>query len=164
MVVVGMFTITPGVHPDNGGGYQPDSFRELLHHEIQLPGLDRAWSHTLIDVTVADDRASAQLVVHSAQELAMNLDHGLSVVTAQPKAHVRAHDADGNLLAEVKLDAPLQPGQLVTARGDLYRVGPDVTYPYRAPTGCCARGSLDWQHVTLVPDPRPAHEPTATAG
>lgn len=162
MAIVAMFVVTPEVHPDNGGGYQAGSFRELLHHEITMPNLDKGWAHTLIDVEVAPDRASARLTIHSTPDPAVNLDHGFSVVTWQPKAHVRAHDQGGNVLAEVKLDAPLHAGQPVVAGGDHYRVAADITYPNRDPaSGACPRGALDWQHVTLHPDPPAPHQPTA---
>ncbi|MGH3828241.1 MAG: hypothetical protein ACRDQX_13890 [Pseudonocardiaceae bacterium] len=159
MAIVGLFIVTPGVHPDKGGGYQPDSFTDLLHHEIHLPGLDKSWTHTLIDVTIAADRASAQLTVHSTPHTAVNLDRGLSVVTWQPKAHIRAHGDTGAVLTETTLDAPLHAGQLVTVGGVHYRVAPEITYPHRGEGGCTARGDLDWQHVTLQPDPQPPHQP-----
>lgn len=151
------------VAEDGRGGFAPDSFGNLLHLEVELPGLDRAWHHTLVGVTVAPDRNSAELVIHSAPRAAKSLDRGLRLATWLPAAHVKAHDAEGTELAVTKLDAPLQLGEHVEVAGQRYRVvGPHShgeMWPHRHPeTGVCHEG-LDYQHVTLEADPAPAAQP-----
>lgn len=148
------------VRPDVGR-FQPTSFRELLQRRIELPGLDRVWNHTLVDVQVAPDGSSAELTVHSEPVHALSLDRGLRVVQGVPAAHVRVHDEAGQVLAETRLAAPLQPGQEVELGGVAHRVVGIPTWPGRHPdTGHCA-GDLDWQHVTVRSSPRPVVAPTA---
>jgi hypothetical protein len=160
MPFVARVEVYPDIPPESGGGFASTSFADLLHREIHLPGMDPAWHHTLIDVAVAGDRSSAELTIHSQPRVAMSLDRNLRVTSWQPAAYVRAHDQDGNVLAEVKLSAPLRMGQTVEVRGDIYTVQ-GHEWPGRDPeTGCCA-GDIDWQHVTLKPDPQPAHVPVA---
>lgn len=151
------------VQEEGRGGFAPDSFTNLMHLEVDFPGLDRAWHHTLVGVSVAPDRNSAELVMHSAPRAPKSLDRGLRLSTWLPAAHVKAHDDSGTELATVKLDAPLQLGEHVEVAGKRYRVaGPrehGEMWPHRHPeTGVCHRG-IDYQHVTLVADPEPAHEP-----
>lgn len=160
-------TVFPGVpvQEDGRGGYAPDSFVNLLHLEVELPGLDRAWHHTLVGVTVAPDRNSAELVIHSTPRAPKSLDRGLRLSTWLPAAHVKAHDAEGAELAVTKLDAPLQLGEHVEVAGKRYRVaGPQdhgEMWPHRHPdSGSCHVG-IDYQHVILHEDPEPAHQPTA---
>lgn len=154
----------PEIPPENGGGYRPDSFVHLMHTEVHMPGLDTTWQHTLVDAQVSPDGAHADLTLHSAPDTVVSLDRALRIVTWQPAAYVRAHDTDGTVIAETKLDAPLQPGQPVEVGGRAYRVAPAADHelwPHRHPdTGIC-RGSIDWQHVTLVPEPQAAHHPQA---
>jgi len=148
--------------PNGGGGFTPTSFDHLLHHDVHLPGLDTAWNHTLVDAHIAPDRASALLTVHSTPQVVTSLDRSLRIVTWQPAAYVRAHNQDGDVLAEVRQDAPLQPGQLVELGDTTYRVAPaehHEMWPHRHPdTGVC-RGDIDWQHVTRLPEQPPAHLP-----
>lgn len=151
--------------PHGGGGFTPTSFDHLLHHDVALPGLDTTWTHTLVDAHVAEDRASALLTVHSRPRAVTSLDRSLRIVTWQPAAYVRAHDQAGDVLTEVRQDAPLQPGQVVELGAKTYRVAPakdHELWPHRHPdTGVC-RGDIDWQHVTLVPEDPPAHLPRLT--
>ncbi len=148
------------VRPD-AGRFQPGSFRELLQRRVELPGLDRVWNHTLIDVQVAPDGNSAELTVHSEPVHALSLDRGLRVVQGVPPAHVRVHDEHGQVLIETRLAAPLHPGQQVEVGGITHQVVGVPTWPGRHPeTGHCA-GDLDWQHVTVRPNPRPVVAPTA---
>lgn len=149
------------VFPDVGR-FQPASFRELLQRRVELPGLDRVWEHTLTGVTVAPDGSSAELTVHSEPVHALSLDRGLRVVQGVPAAHVRVHDESGTVLAETRLAAPLQPGQQVELGGVVHHVVGMPSWPGRHPdTGVCAAG-LDWQHVTVRPNPQPPHVPTAS--
>lgn len=148
------------VRPD-AGRFQPTSFRELLQRRIELPGLDRVWDHTLIDVTVAPDGSSAELTVHSEPQHALSLDRNLRVVQGVPPAHVRVHDEQGQVITEARLAAPLQPGQEVELGGIAHRVVGMPSWPGRHPeTGHCA-GDVDWQHVTVRASPRPTVAPTA---
>jgi hypothetical protein len=152
------------VPAESGGGFTPDSFADMRHREVAVPGLDPAWHHTLVGVTVAQDRNSAELVIHCAPRAPKSLDRGIRLVTWLPAAHVKAHDADGNELAVTKLDAPLQLGQHVEVAGVRYRVtGPHThgeMWPHRDPdSGTCHQG-IDYQHVTLNEDPEPPHLPT----
>lgn len=155
--------VFPEVPPQVGGGFQPGSFDHLMHLEIHQPGLDPTWEHTLVDATVAADGGSAQLTVHSQPRVGVSLDRTLRVVTWQPAAHVRAHDPTGQQVAYTKLDAPLRPGQVVELGGRPYRVAPaehHELWPHRDPeTGMC-RGDIDYQHVTLHPEPPPDHTPS----
>lgn len=149
------------VHPD-AGTFQPASFRELLQRHVELPGLDRVWTHTLIDVTVAPDGSSAELTVRSEPVHALSLDRNLRVCQGVPPAHVRVHDEHGAVLVEVRMAAPLQPGQEVELAGVAHRVVGEPSWPGRHPEhGYCA-GDLDWQHVVVRPSPRPAVAPTAS--
>lgn len=148
------------VFPDIPNGFTPTSLADLLHREIHLPGLDPAWTHTLVDVAVATDGGSAELTVHSQPRAPLSLDHHLRVTSWQPAAHIRAHDQDGNQLAEVKLDAPLRKGQLVELGGTTYKVM-DHSWPGRDPVSGCCTGTIDWQHAVLRPQPQPAHVPVA---
>lgn len=153
--------ITPDVPPEHGGGFAPDSFHDLLHREITLPGLDPTWAHTLVAVVVAADRTSAEITVHSAPKVPKSLDRNLRLATWQPAAHVKAHDADGTELAVAKLDAPLQVGEHVEVAGQRHRVAA-VDWPHRDPASGTCHVGLDYQHVTLAPDPALAHLPTLT--
>lgn len=147
------------VQPNGGGGFPPEAFQDLIGLEIHMPGLDKSWVHTLTAATVAEDRNSAELTCHSTPMAAKSLDRALRIVTWQPAAHVRAHDRDGTEVAVTKLDAPLQRGELVEVAGEVHRVV-DTAWPHRHPeTGVCHEG-IDYQHVTLVPDPQPVHLPT----
>jgi hypothetical protein len=153
------FIVTPEVPPEHGGGFAHDSFNDLLHREVTQPGLDPAWAHTLVAVAVADDRSHAEVTVHSAPRAPKSLDRNLRLATWQPAAHIKAHDEDGAELALAKLDAPLQVGEHVEVAGQRHRVAA-VDWPHRDPdSGTCHVG-LDYQHVTLAPDPAPAHLPT----
>lgn len=165
MFVIKLITF-PEIPPQaNGaGGFRPDSFEHMLGMVIDCPGLDARWRHQLIDYTVAADRASAELVVHSTPPEGVSLDRSLRIVTWLPAAHVKAHDAKGTELAAVRLDAPLQAGQLVELGGKHYRVAEQPTWPHRHPVSGTCRGDIDWQHVTLVEDPQPAHLPTPAQG
>lgn len=159
--------VFPDVSPlpeGGGGGFQPGSFQHLMHLRIQLPGLDPAWEHTLVNAVVAPDGASAELTVQTSAPPHVSLDRSLRIVTWQPAAHVKAHDAEGNELAAVRLDAPLHAGQHVELGGVRYRVAPDPSWPHRDPDSGMCTDSLDWQHVTLIPDPLPAALPTHAAG
>ena len=156
-------TVYPDLPVQEGserGGFATDSYRDLLGCEVTMPGLDPQWTHTVIGADVAPDRNSAELVFHSAPKAPKSLDRALRIVTWLPPAHIKAHDRDGTELAVTKLDAPLQLGQYVEVAGQRHRVA-EVTWPHRDPdSGTCHEG-LDYQHVTLVEDPEPAHEPTA---
>jgi hypothetical protein len=157
-------TVRPDVLPHpGGGGFTPTSFDHLMGHDVHVPGLDNiGWSHTLIDARVTDDGSSAELTYHCTPKGVGPLDHGVRVVSWQPPAYVRAHDTDGGVLAEVRRDAPLQVGEQVELGGVFYRVAPAEhhhMWPHRDPaTGVC-KGTIDWQHVTLTPEDRPAHLP-----
>ncbi len=137
------------VSDDGRGGFAPDSFTDLMHLEVELPGLDRAWHHTLVGVAVAADRNSAELTVHSTPRAPKSLDRGLRLSTWLPAAHIKAHDENGTELVVAKLDAPLQVGEHAEM------------WPHRhADSGSCHKG-IDYQHVTLTSDPAPVHQPTA---
>ena len=128
------------VQPNGGGGFPPEAFGDLIGLEIHMPGLDKAWVHTLTAAQVADDRDSAELTCHSTPIAPKSLDRALRVVTWQPAAHVRASDRDGTELAVTKLDAPLQRGELVEVGGEAHRVV-DTAWPHRHPeTGVCHQG------------------------
>lgn len=149
------------VFPDIGT-FPPGSFDHLLHKLVTMPGLEPTWDHTVIDAEIAPGGGSALLTIHSEPQVVLSLDRSLRIVGWEPPAHIRAHDRDGNVLVETRAPAPLQPGQVVELGGDTYRVAPaedHELWPHRHPdTGVC-RGDIDWQHVTLVPEPRPAHLP-----
>lgn len=157
-------TVIPEIPPEHGGGFRPGSFDHLLHLEVHQPGLDPSWEHTLVDAHIVPGGATADLTLHSQPRPGLSLDRNLRIVTWQPAAHIRAHDVDGNVVAETKLDAPLQPGQLVEVAGKPHRVAPaedHELWPHRHPdTGIC-RGDLDVQHVTLTPEKPMAITPTA---
>jgi hypothetical protein len=159
--------VFPEVPPEQGGGFTPSSFDHLMHLQVHQPGLDPTWEHTLVAAHVEPDRTSAELTLHSTPGPALSLDRHLRIVTWQPAAHVRGHDTDGNVIVETKLDAPLHPGQVVEVGGKPHRVAPaedHELWPLRHPeTGIC-RGDLDWQHVTLVPEPQPPHHPQLKDG
>lgn len=153
-------TVYPDVPPDRGGGFLPTSFTDLLHMRIELPGLDPAWTHTLVGVEVADDRSSAELTVHSEPTTPLSLDRHLRIADPMPPARIKAFGRDGTLLAHAHLPAPLQAGQLVTVGGRHYRVAAEPTWPHRDPDSGAVQGdTLDWQHVTLTPDDPPPHLP-----
>jgi hypothetical protein len=150
------------VQPDGSGGFQPDSFAELLQLEIRLPGLDPTYTHTLVDVAVAADRNSADLTVRSQAPAALSLDRSLRVVSGTPTAWVRVVDQAGTTLAEGSYPAPLRPSQRVAVGADQYLVQ-TVTWPGRDPqTGMCT-GDVDWQVATVIPQPQPATIPVAAA-
>lgn len=148
------------VQENGAGGFLPNSFRDMMHLEIMLPGLDPAWHHTLVGVQVADDRNSAEVTLHSSPQEVTVLDGGLRVVTWLPAAHIKAYDPDGNELATTKTNAPLQVGQHVEVGSQRHRVA-KVNWPHRDPDSGACHGLIDWQHATLTPDPEPAHLPVA---
>jgi len=154
-LLVNRTTVFPDV-----GGFKADSFDHLIGLEITCPGLDARWRHLVINAVVAPDGASAELTVHSYPPAGISLDRGIRVVTWLPPAHVKAHDPEGNELAAVRLDAPLQPGQAVELGGKHYRVRGEPTWPHRHPVAGTCRGAIDWQHVVLIEDPQPPHLPT----
>jgi hypothetical protein len=165
-LVINHATVFPDVPPqaNGGGGFPPHSFDHLLHLQVQLPSLDPTWEHTLVEAVIAPDRASAELTLHSEPVAPLSLDQSVRIVTWQPAAYVKAHDSDGKEIASTKLDAPLQPGQLVEVGGNTFRVAPTelkAMWPGRdSETGIC-KGDIDWQHVTLIPEPQEPHEPKA---
>lgn len=149
------------VYPDTGT-FQPSSFRDLVQRQVELPGLDGTWTHTLIDVTVAPDGSSAELRVHSEPAHALSLDASMRVLQGVPPARVRVHDEAGTVLHECALSAPLHPGQRVELGGAEYHVVGLPEWPGRHPEYGVCLGDLDWQHVTVRPDPQPPHVPTAS--
>ena len=150
------------VQPNGSGGFQPDSFAELLQREIHLPGLDPRYTHTLVDVVVAADRDSAELKVQSQPPATLSLDRSLRVVSGTPTAWVRVVDQVGTTLAEGQFPAPLRPSQRVAVGDDQYLVQA-VSWPGRDPqTGVCT-GGIDWQVATVLAQPRPATIPVAAA-
>ena len=154
------FRIRVTLSPDTPNGFTPGSFSELLHTQVDMPGLDRAWTHTVVEVSVAVDCDSADLTLMSEPMSPLSLDNTLRVDTGTPPARVRIVDAAGNVLTSATLSAPLQEGQPV-AIGDDHHVVTAIDWPGRHPeTGACT-GDLDWQHVTVAPQPRPPVVPTA---
>lgn len=165
MISMTVFPDVP-VTDDGRGGFTPDSFAHLLGLEVTMPGLDRAWHHTVVGANVATDRNSAELTVHSTPRAPKSLDRGIRLSTWLPAAHIKAHDENGTELAVARLDAPLQLGEHVEVAGERYRVvGPlehREMWPHRHPeSGSCHKG-IDYQHVTLASDPAPVHLPVAT--
>jgi hypothetical protein len=166
--IITRVTVYPDVLPENGGGFLPTSFSEFLptdgcHVHVVMPGLDPTWQHVVIDAMVAPDRASAELTLRSEPVTPLRLDRNLRIIHSHPAARVRAHDQDGNQVAEGTFDAPLQPGQLVELAGERYQVAysaHEAMWPHRDPVTGAAEG-IDWQHVTLCPAPEPAHYPAA---
>ncbi len=157
-----MFRARITVFPDVPGGFSPDSFADLVQREIHLPGLDQAWTHTLVDVTVAADRGSAELTVHSEPLIALSLDRHVRVEQGVPAARVRVHDQAGTVLAEAALAAPLRHGQEIVVNG-VHHTVQSHEWPGRHPeTGVCV-GELDWQHVVVAAQPRPTVEPVAAS-
>ena len=157
MVVVQHLQVFPDV-----GAFRPDSFEHLLHKLVTMPSLDPAWHHTVIDAQVPPGGSHAVLTVHSEPKAVLSLDRSLRIVGWEPPAHIRAHDRDGTVLAEARALAPLQPGQLVELGGDTWRVAPaedHELWPHRDPDSGVCRGDIDWQHVTLTPEPQPPHLP-----
>lgn len=161
-------TVYPDIPPrlDGGGGFLPTSFSELLpadgvHVHVVMPGLDPTWRHVVVAAEIAADRASAKLTMHSEPVTPLRLDRNLRIAYGHPAARVRAHDQDGEVVAEAELDAPLQPGQHVLLAGERYQVAHtphEDMWPHRDPVTGAAEG-IDWQHVTLCSDPEPAHYP-----
>ena len=145
-----LFSISPG-HRD--GRFQPNSFDHLLQTAVMAPGLDPGYEHRLIDVQVAKDGRSADVTVHSTPVArTRQLGRAFRVVNGTPTAKVRcvSHENPAEVLAELQLDAPLQPGQRVAFGEDEYLVVRDE-WPHRDPdTGVCA-GGFDWQHAYLSP-------------
>lgn len=162
MAVVQKLVVRPDV-----GTFPPGSFDHMLHLQVHMPGLEPAWDHTLVDAQIASDGSHALLTIHSAPQQVMSLDRSLRIVTWQPAAYVRAHNKKGEVLCETRLDAPLQPGQIVELGGRTWRVAPaehHQLWPHRdRDTGVC-RGDIDWQHVTLVEETPPPHLPRLKAG
>jgi hypothetical protein len=149
------------VYADGPGLFNPDSFDGLLRTRITLPGLDPTWQHTLLDVVVAEDGASAELVVESEPEVATAVE-GIRLVDGTPPAKVRVVDETGARLAETALPAPLIEGQEIELGGTHYRVV-EIAWPNRHPDSrSCLRGDYDWQVATVVPAPRPPVTPVAT--
>lgn len=136
--------------PDKPYGFKPDSFDHLLQLEIQLPGLDTRYTHTLMSARVAGDGNAAELTVQSEPVAAMAVDQGIRFVNGTPTAKVRVVTDDGvSLLAETQLNAPLRPGQRIAIGEDEYQITADE-WPHRDDTGMC-RGEVDWQHAYAVP-------------
>lgn len=146
------FTARVTVAPDIEGGFQPGTFADLLQTHVHLPGLDPAWTHTLVGVDVAADGNSAELTVLSAPIAPMSLDRSMRLVNGCPPANVRALDEAGTVLAEATHAAPMQVGQVVDIAGTHWRVTAEE-WPGRHPeTGVC-EGGLDWQHITVTAAP-----------
>lgn len=148
------------------GGFRPDSFGDLLQRHVEMPGLDPGFYHLLIGATVADDLGSAELVIHSEPMEPLRLDRALRVRHDLPSARVKAHDTDGNLLVDGAYDRPLQVGEPVLFAGEHYRVAmsdPADMWPHRHPESGACHGQIDWQHVTLVPDPQADPHPSLAA-
>jgi hypothetical protein len=150
-----MLKFTATVVPDQASGpYRQDSYAELVQRAIKLPGLDPAWTHTLVQVVVAADGFSADLTVVSTPPAAAQMVDGLRLDYGSPTAAVRVFDAAGQQLSEGQYPAPLQVGQTVWIGDTRYQVVSE-DHPGRAPeTGVCT-GDIDWQHVVVSP-PMPA--------
>lgn len=153
-------TVRATVYPDTPGGFTPDSFTHLLQTRIHLPGLDPAWTHLLIDVSVADGGDEAVLTVVSDPISPLSLEQTLRVVNGTPPAHIRVHGPDGTVLAEIRHPAPLHEGQEVEHVGAHYRVT-STEWPGRHPEFGYCQGGIDWQHVTVSEHPRAPVAPTA---
>jgi hypothetical protein len=147
-------TVYPEIpaQPTGGGGFLPTSFGEWLQSRVQCPGLDPAFWHVLVAVTVAADRNSAELTIHSEPKAPLYLDRHLRPVTGTPEARVRVLDETGIELFAGCHHAPLQPGQQVRIGADDYQVL-TVDWPHRNEYGMCV-GELDWQHATVTPVPQ----------
>lgn len=133
-------------------GFNPEAWG-LTGTAVMLPGLDPAYDHTVRGVEISSDRHTVTLTVDTDRPPLMDLARHLSVL-AGPKASVRAVHADsGAVLAELPLDAPLQPGQPVWINGALHVVV-SVEHPNRGPSGVVADGP-DVQVARLQPEPEP---------
>jgi hypothetical protein len=134
------------------------SFAELLQSRIVMPGLDPLWTHTLVDVKVAEDGAYAKLTVVSEPPPARPVDTALRVVDHTPPARVRFLDTEGNVLHEGHHSAPFQRHQPVEIGGTRYVVS-GLHWPNRHPQSGACVGDIDWQHVTVIPTEQPASIP-----
>lgn len=153
-------TVRATVYPDLPGGFNPDTFQHLLQTHIHLPGLDPTWTHLLIASKVSDDGDQAELTVMSEPISPLSLEHTLRIVNGTPPAHIRVHDQNGTVLAEIQHSAPLHEGQEIAHAGTHWRVT-SVEWPHRHPdTGVC-EGDIDWQHATVTEHPRQPVTPTA---
>jgi hypothetical protein len=151
------FALRPDV-----GLFKPDSFHHLLQQTVQHPALDRQHNHTLIDAAVADDGSYAELLVHSEPMRPMTLDSHIRFDNGTPPAHVRAQLADGTVLFEGTMPAPVRVGQSVIIGEKPYYVNA-VTWPGRDPqTGVC-KGDVDWEQATIAPIQPASTMPAAIA-
>lgn len=146
-------TVTP-----THGTFLPSSFQDLLQHRIDLAGLDPRYYHTLVNIEVAPDGASAVLQVHTEPIEPFNLTRTLRMHDGTPVAHVRVVDDTGAVLAEGQYAVPLQQGQTVAVGTDYYLVTA-IAWPNRDANGVAA-GDLDWQQATVTPTPAPVMLPT----
>lgn len=151
---------TFSVFPDTIA-FPPDAFADLLQREISLPSLARDWTHTLVDIAVADDGSVAHLRVLSEPPHPIPMDDALRIVTTTPAARVRVVDEAGEQLVEGAYPAPLQEGQRV-AVGDRHYVVVSVDWPGRDPISGTCRGAIDWQVATVSAEPVPPQLPEAT--
>jgi hypothetical protein len=154
-----MFTGRFTVHAQRAGGFRPDTFHDLLQRHITMPGLDPHYQHTLLDVHIAADGGSAELVVSSEPHPAVSLDPAFRVVSSTPAARVKVRTPQGEELMSGPVSAPLRTGQEVSIAGQHYRVL-SHEWPHRNEHGV-AKGDFDWQHVVVAPEPRPQSIPAA---
>jgi hypothetical protein len=139
------FKMAPAV-----GRFNADSFDHLMQRPIQHPSLDRQSVHTLIDAEVAPDGSHVELHVHSQPMNPMSLDNHIRILNGCPPAYVRAQLADGTVLFEGTMPAPLRPSQRVAIGQAEYYVGA-CAWPGRDPqTGVC-KGDVDWQQCIVTP-------------
>lgn len=140
-------------------GLNPAVYQAMLGREVHIRGLDPAAVHVLRRVEMAGDGYSVALTVESSPGHVVELGLPPISVRHTPRAIVRPVLEDGETLADVRLDAPLHPGQVVYVNGTPYGVQ-EVAWPNRGETGTVPPDVDDVQVAQLaaqaVADVQPA--------
>lgn len=134
-------------------GFTPEAWDYMVGQSVHAPGLDDAYAHVLQRVEIAVDRKTVTLTVETHRPPLLELARHLSTLTDHRiKAAVQAvHHETGEVLAEGRYDAWLQPGQQVYINGELHVVQ-DIEHPNRNEFGTCG-DKPDLQVAKLMPTP-----------
>lgn len=124
-------------------------YQAMLGREVHIRGLDPAAVHVLRGVEMAGDGRSVALTVESTPGNMVELGIPPVSVRHTPRAIVRPVLEGGETLPDVRLDAPLHPGQVVYVNGAPYGVQ-EVAWPNRGEHGTVAPDVDDVQVAQLV--------------
>lgn len=134
-------------------GFNPESWDHVIGENVNAPGLDAAFVHTVRSVDISPDRKTLTYTVDTYRPPMLELARHLSTYTDhRAKANIQAvHHESGDELAAGLYDAFLQEGQQVYVQG-VPHVVQAIDHPNRNEHGTC-EDKPDLQVAKLMPTP-----------